>query len=99
MTITVIEQKTIELGRFLTGKSTVIDFTEPSSELLKHDDRELRRKILALTQSDAKELGIGKSTLHYQVITCMSVFALQVVGLVLMKRGLSQLLRSASCRL
>ena len=62
---TVIEQKTIELGRFLIGKSTALDFVEPSPKLLRQDDRELRRKILALTQSEAKGLGIGKSTLHY----------------------------------
>jgi len=62
---TVIEQKTTELGRFFTGKSTAIDFTEPSPKLLRQDGRELRRKILTLTQSKAKELGIGKSTLHY----------------------------------
>jgi CRISPR-associated protein Cas1 len=62
---TAIEQKTIELGRFLTGKSTALDFTEPSPKLLRHDDRELRGKILALTQSETKRLGIGKSTLHY----------------------------------
>jgi hypothetical protein len=29
------------------------------------DDRELRAKILGLTASRARELGIGKSTLHY----------------------------------
>jgi hypothetical protein len=29
------------------------------------DDPELRERILALTSSHAKQLGIGKSTLHY----------------------------------
>jgi CRISPR-associated protein Cas1 len=49
----------------LTGKSAALDFAEPSPKLLRHDGGELREKILALTQSEAKGLGIGKSTLHY----------------------------------
>jgi CRISPR-associated protein Cas1 len=61
---TVIEQKAEELGRFLLGKS-ILDFGEPSPKLLRHDDRELRERILTVTQSEAKELGIGRSTLHY----------------------------------
>jgi CRISPR-associated protein Cas1 len=62
---TVIEQKTSELGRFLVGKSSDIDFVEPAPKLLRLDDHELRDGILALTQSKARELGIGKSTFHY----------------------------------
>ena len=62
---TVIEQKTLELSRFLTGKSPVIDFSEPVLVLERTDGREIREKILSLTQSEASELGIGKSTLHY----------------------------------
>jgi hypothetical protein len=61
---TVIEQKANELGRFLLGKS-ILDLTEPSPRLLRHDDRELRERILTLTQSKATRLGIPKSTLHY----------------------------------
>jgi hypothetical protein len=38
---------------------------EPSPKLLRPDDHEPRRKILALTQPEAKGLGIGRSTLHY----------------------------------
>jgi len=33
--------------------------------MLRQDDRDLRVKILALSQSEAKGLGIGKNTLHY----------------------------------
>ena len=62
---TVIEQKTNELGRFLTGKSSTLDFVEPAPKLERPDNRELRAKILTLTQSRGKQLGIGKSTLHY----------------------------------
>jgi CRISPR-associated protein Cas1 len=62
---TVIEQKTNELGRFLSAKQTLLDFTEPAPKLERRDGRELRAKILALTGSRAKQLGIGMSTLHY----------------------------------
>jgi CRISPR-associated protein Cas1 len=62
---TVIENMTTELGRFLLGKSSALHFAEPSPKFARHDDRELRRRILSLTQSEARELGIGKSTLRY----------------------------------
>jgi CRISPR-associated protein Cas1 len=62
---TVIEGKTTELSRFLTGKSSTPDFAKPAPELNTQDNRELRAKILALTPSQAKRLGIGKSTFHY----------------------------------
>jgi hypothetical protein len=61
---TVIEQKSNELGRFLTGKTPSLDFTEPAPSLDRQDDKVLRAKILTLTASQAKRLGIGKSTLH-----------------------------------
>jgi CRISPR-associated protein Cas1 len=62
---TVIEQKTVELGRYLMDRSDRLNFSEPSTKLMRMDDRELRRQILSLSQSDAREFGIGKSTLHY----------------------------------
>jgi CRISPR-associated protein Cas1 len=62
---TVIEQKAAELGRFLVGKSSALDFTEPATHLERRDDREVRARILALTSAEAKALGIGKSTTHY----------------------------------
>jgi CRISPR-associated protein Cas1 len=62
---TVIEQKTVELGRYLAGRTGRLDFSEPSPNLRWMDDQELRRRILILSQSEAKKLGIGKSTLHY----------------------------------
>jgi CRISPR-associated protein Cas1 len=61
---TVIELKANELGRFLLGRF-IIDFAEPSAKLLGYDNHQLRERILALTQSRARELGIPKSTLHY----------------------------------
>jgi hypothetical protein len=62
---TVIEQKMAELGRYLVGQVGGLDFSEPSPSLKRTDDLELRRRILSLSQSDARRLGIGKSTLHY----------------------------------
>jgi hypothetical protein len=61
----VIEQKAVELGRFLVGRIGGLDFSEPSPHLHRTDDRELRRRILGLSQSEARKFGIGKSTLHY----------------------------------
>ena len=62
---TVIEQKAVEFGRFLAGRIGRLDFSEPSPTLRRTDDADLRRRILSLSQSEAKGLGIGKSTLHY----------------------------------
>jgi CRISPR-associated protein Cas1 len=62
---TVIEQKAVEFGRFLAGRIGRLDFSEPSPTLGKSDERNLRMRILSLSQSEAKGLGIGKSTLHH----------------------------------
>ncbi|MGB9022036.1 MAG: hypothetical protein WCC94_01215 [Candidatus Bathyarchaeia archaeon] len=62
---TVIEQKTVELGRFLIGRSATVDFSDPLPILKIAGDRELRQRILSLSGSEAYELRIGRSTLHY----------------------------------
>ena len=62
---TVIEQKTVELGRYLVGRTGSLDFEEPSPSLLRTDDQELRKRILDLSQSQARKLGVGRSTLHH----------------------------------
>jgi len=62
---TVILNKTQELARFLLDKSRQIDFIEPHPTLQRDDTQDLRKRILDLTQREAKELGIAKSTLHY----------------------------------
>lgn len=61
---TIIEQKATELSRMLVNRCTDLDFGEPAPKLLRLDNLELRGRILALSQSEAKQLGIGKSTLH-----------------------------------
>jgi len=62
---TVIEQKTMELARYLIGRCGLLDFSEPSPELERPDSVELRRRILTVSQSEARALGLAKSTLHY----------------------------------
>lgn len=61
----IMELKANELGRFLIGKSSGIEFTEPAPRPESFDTREIRARILALTSSEAKQLGIGKSTFCY----------------------------------
>jgi CRISPR-associated protein Cas1 len=61
---TVIERKATELGRFLTGKLSELDFEEPAPSLDRQDDAKLRAKILSLISSEARRLGIPKQSLH-----------------------------------
>jgi CRISPR-associated protein Cas1 len=62
---TVIEAKASELARFFINQYPPLSFTEPAPVLERSDNRELREKILSLTQSEAEMRGIGRSTLHY----------------------------------
>jgi CRISPR-associated protein Cas1 len=62
---TVIERKVTELSRFLTGKSPVINFAGVFPKLPKIGERALRDMTLEMSYSDAKQHGIGKSTLQY----------------------------------
>jgi CRISPR-associated protein Cas1 len=61
---TVIEQKTVEFGRYLDGQNDRLDFSEPSPELDSVGNRELREAILSMSPTEARERGIGKSTFH-----------------------------------
>ncbi len=62
---TIIQKKTEELGRFLLGKTESLDFCEPVPKIVRSDSLEMRKRILELSQKQAKELGISKSTLNY----------------------------------
>jgi CRISPR-associated protein Cas1 len=62
---TVIEQKAIELSRFLIARSRILDFIDPVLILDRSDGMEFRKKILWLAPDVARKLRIGKSTLHY----------------------------------
>ncbi len=61
---TVIEQKTLELSRFLVGKFSRLDFIEPSPTLERFDNMEFRERIKGLTCEEAKKAGIDKRTLY-----------------------------------
>jgi len=62
---TIIERKTVELGRYLVGRVCGLDLSEPSPSLKRTDDLQLRRRIISLSQPEARKLKIGKSTLYY----------------------------------
>jgi len=62
---TIILNKTLELAGFLLGKSESLDFVDPTPSLVRSDSRDVRERILKLTASEARRLGISKSTLHY----------------------------------
>jgi CRISPR-associated protein Cas1 len=62
---TVIEQKTVELGRCLAGRTNELDFSEPSPNPSGTDERELRRRILGISQKEALRVGIGKRADHH----------------------------------
>jgi CRISPR-associated protein Cas1 len=62
---TVIERKTLELGLYLLGRFEKIDLTEPRPILDRIDNFALRQRILNLSQMEAREIGIARSTLHY----------------------------------
>jgi CRISPR-associated protein Cas1 len=76
---TVIEQKTAELDRYLVGRTSRLDFSEPCPNLRANQEY-LRRRILGLSQSEAQRLGIGKSTLHYLRTNARERLSLKVYG-------------------
>ena len=61
----IIPKKTEELGRYLLGKSESLGFTEPAPKFLRSDSLEMRKRILELTQKQAHDVGISRSTLNY----------------------------------
>ncbi len=50
---TIVEQKTAEHSRYLTGRTSRLDFSEPSPILGVTDDQKLRRRTLNLFQPEA----------------------------------------------
>jgi CRISPR-associated protein Cas1 len=61
---TVIKQTATQLGRYLTGKTSALNFAEPDTLLASANDELLRERILGLSQTDARDIGMAKSTLH-----------------------------------
>lgn len=62
---TVILRKCQELAKGIAGVANSLDLRSPTLPLGRSDDREMRKKLLSLTCSKAKKIGIGKSTLHH----------------------------------
>jgi CRISPR-associated protein Cas1 len=62
---TVIQEKTSELARYVNGRAHRVDFNEPVPVLERRDNKAIRAAILNLTQSEARKVGIRKSTLRY----------------------------------
>jgi CRISPR-associated protein Cas1 len=73
-----LQLKTRELARYILGKNKQIDFNSPNPEFNSIDSKELREKILSLTVSDAREIGINKSTLWYLQRRTQSRKSLQI---------------------
>jgi hypothetical protein len=62
---TTILTKTQEMARCLLHRSESIDFVEPRPGFERMDTKTLRERILKLSATEARRLGISKSTLHY----------------------------------
>jgi CRISPR-associated protein Cas1 len=77
---TVILRKCQELARYLVGKTDRFDLTSPHPVMERSNTHELREKILALSQSEARKLGIGKSTFHYLRENARSSRSFRVYG-------------------
>jgi len=61
---TIILNKMQELAHLILGKSGSTDFMEPAPSFVRSDSRELRERVLSISASEARRLGIGKSTVH-----------------------------------
>ena len=53
-------------GKYLSGKSNVLEFNIPDLKITRVDSKDIRSKIMAIDPEKRKELGINKSTLWYQ---------------------------------
>lgn len=62
---TVIQSKMQELTRYILERTDTLDLGNPKPEFDTEDSRLVREKILSLTSTQARKLGIGKSTLWY----------------------------------
>jgi len=82
---TLIEQKTVEFGRYLSGRNCRLDFSEPSPQIDPVGNCELREAILGMSLAEAREKGIGKSTFHYLRRNAQSGPSFRTYGKVLSK--------------
>ena len=54
------------LGKYLSGKTNVLEFSIPDLKITRVDSRDIRSKIMAIDPEKRKALKINKSTLWYQ---------------------------------
>ena len=62
---TLIGLKAQEFARHLVGKAEGFDLKSPAPTLERRDSKGVRERILSLSASEARKLGLGKSTVHY----------------------------------
>jgi hypothetical protein len=56
-----------QLANFVLGKRKEFQFVIPAIKIQRADLLEIRQKILTMTATERKRLGINKSTLWYQM--------------------------------
>ncbi len=61
----IIDIKAQELANYLIGKKKLIDFSFPSLDLERVDNKELRDKIMSMSYYQWDKMGYSKGTLHY----------------------------------
>ncbi|MCH9658955.1 CRISPR-associated endonuclease Cas1 [archaeon] len=61
----ILQDNLQQLSNFILGKKREFDFVIPNMSLNRNDDVELRKRILDMTTTERKQLGINKSTLWY----------------------------------
>ena len=53
-------------GKYLSGKTNVLEFNIPDLKITRVDSQDIRSKIMAIDPEKRKELNINKSTSWYQ---------------------------------
>lgn len=76
----IILLKARELGQYLMEKRKTLKFSEPNVRLNRNDSHELREKIIDLSYSEGKKIGIGKGSLWYMKRNAMSDKPFKVYG-------------------
>jgi CRISPR-associated protein Cas1 len=61
----ILHENVLRLANYITDKTEKINFDVPKLGIKRNDDVTLQEKILSMTPSERKKLGINKSTLWY----------------------------------
>ncbi|HXG73358.1 MAG TPA: CRISPR-associated endonuclease Cas1 [Candidatus Nitrosotenuis sp.] len=61
----ILHETILRLANYITDKTEKISFDVPKLEIKRNDDVTLQKKILKMSPSERKKLGINKSTLWY----------------------------------